>query len=133
AGGDIWGTNDEFQFVNQRFTGSVPSNQYPITHSEIVARVVSVAPTNPFAKAGVMIRDSNDPSSAHVILDVRPTGDVEFMTRTATGNSTTYISGTNAGVPVWLKLTRTGSTVTGYVSPDGVTWTMAGSATTLLS
>jgi hypothetical protein len=69
AGGDIWGTNDEFQFVNQRFTGSVPSNQYAITHSEIVARVASIAPTNPFAKAGVMIRDSNDPGSAHVILD----------------------------------------------------------------
>ena len=134
AGGDIWGTNDEFQFVNQRFTGSgSPLDQYQIARSEIVARVVSVAPTNPFAKAGVMIRDSNDPSSAHVILDVRPTGDVEFMTRTATGNSTTYISGTNAGVPVWLKLTRTSSTVTGYVSADGVTWTMAGSATTLLS
>jgi hypothetical protein len=133
AGGDIWATNDEFQFVNQRFTGSVPSNQYPITHSEIVARVASIAATNPFAKAGVMIRDSNDPGSAHVILDVRPTGDVEFMTRTATGNSTTYISGTNTGVPVWLKLTRTRSTVTGYVSSDGVSWTMAGSAATMLS
>jgi hypothetical protein len=134
AGGDIWGTNDEFQFVNQRFTGSGgPLDQYQITHSEIVARVASIAPTNPFAKAGVMIRDSNDPGSAHVILDVRPTGDVEFMTRTATGNSTTYLSGTNAGVPVWLKLTRTRSTVTGYVSSDGVSWTMAGSASTMLS
>jgi hypothetical protein len=55
------------------------------------------------------------------------------MTRSATGNSTTYISGTNTGVPVWLKLTRTHSTVTGYVSMDGVSWTTIGSAATMLS
>jgi regulation of enolase protein 1 (concanavalin A-like superfamily) len=31
--------------------------------------------------------------------------------------------------PIWLKLTRSGTTFTGYYSTDGTTWTPAGSAT----
>jgi hypothetical protein len=33
---------------------------------------------------------------------------------------------------VWLKLVRYHSTVTGYISTDGSTWTMVGTATTTL-
>jgi hypothetical protein len=134
AGADIWGTSDAFQFVSQAFTDSgTPLDVYPLTHAEIVGRVTSTAATNTFAKAGVMIRDSDDPGSAHVILDVRPTGDVEFMTRTGTGGSTTFIGGTTAGLPIWLKLARAGASVTGYVSSDGLEWTMVGTTTTGLS
>jgi hypothetical protein len=134
AGADIWSTSDAFQFVSQTFTNSgTLFDEYPLTHAEIVARVTSTTPTNPFAKAGVMIRDSDDPGSAHVILDLRPTGDLEFMTRTATGGSTTFIGGTSAGLPIWLKLARAGASVAGYVSSDGLAWTMVGSTTTALS
>ena len=134
AGADIWGTSDAFQFLSETFTDSgTLFDEYPLRHAEIVARVTSTTPTNTFAKAGVMIRDSDDPGSVHVILDVRPTGDIEFMTRTATGASTTYIGGTNVGLPIWLKLARAGATVTGYVSSDGLAWTMVGTTTTALS
>ena len=67
-----------------------------------------------------MIRDSAAPSAAHVILDVRPTGDIEFMTRASTGASTTYAGGTNLPLPAWLKLVRSNAVVTGYASSDGV-------------
>ena len=43
------------------------------------------------------------------------------------------MSGTTVAGPVWLKLTRLNSLVTGYVSADGTHWTMVGSTTTGVS
>jgi hypothetical protein len=45
AGGDIWGTTDEFHFVYQQVSGDV----------DIIARVDSLTMTDVWAKAGVMI------------------------------------------------------------------------------
>jgi regulation of enolase protein 1 (concanavalin A-like superfamily) len=101
AGADIWGTADAFQFAYQSVDGDV----------DIWVRVQSQDATHPFAKAGIMIRQSLDPSSAHAILDVKPDGGIEFMTRSVTGGTTTYIGGANFGTPVWLKLSRRGDTV----------------------
>jgi hypothetical protein len=36
-------------------------------------------------------------------------------------------------MPVWLKLIRSNTVVTGYVSSDGVAWTLVGTATANLS
>jgi hypothetical protein len=142
SGADIWGTTDAFQFLFQRLGGCCNvTAEYPLEHVQVSARVTSVQNTDPFAKAGVMLRSSNtksfaapfDPSGADVILDVRPTGDVEFMTRSSEGAETTYVSGTTATVPVWLKLTRVDDLVTGYVSSDGDHWTAVGSTKTGVS
>src|SRR5205823_2379614 len=142
SGADIWGTADAFQFMYQRFGGCCnETSEYPLGHIEVSARVTSLQNTNPFAKAGVMLRTSNrtsytapfDPSGADVILDVRPTGDVEFMTRSSEGAETTYVSGATVAGPVWLKLTRVNDLVTGYVSADGTNWTTVGSTTTGVS
>jgi hypothetical protein len=134
AGADIWGTSDAFQQVYQQFydDGAVAVTEYPIQHAQVTARVTGLTNANPFAKAGVMIRDTEKPDAAHVILDVRPTGDIEFMARSSTGGLTTYIGGTNLPLPAWLKLVRSGASVTGYVSTDGVGWTPVGSVTTTL-
>src|SRR5262252_5626997 len=112
AGADIWGTADSFQAVMQPITGDI----------QIVARVVSLQSTNTFAKAGVMLRSSLTPGSANVILDVRPNGSIEFMSRSIDGGSTTYLSGATQAAPVWLKLTRTGTSVAGFISSNGTTW-----------
>jgi hypothetical protein len=134
AGSDIWATSDAFQHVYQHLNQLAPADgEYRIQHAQVVARLTSMTNTNAFAKAGVMIRDSAAPGSAHVILDVRPTGDIEFMTRASTGDSTTYVGGTNLPLPVWLKLVRSNETVTGYVSSDGVDWTPVGHVTAALS
>ena len=87
---------------------------------QLIARVTSVQNTNTFAKAGLMLRDSSAAGAAHVIIDVRPTGDIEFMARTSTGGATSWLSGASKTAPVWLKLTRAASVVTGYFSADGV-------------
>jgi regulation of enolase protein 1 (concanavalin A-like superfamily) len=123
AGADIWGTADGFQGVLQPVTGD----------AQIVVRVNSMQNTNTFAKAGVMLRATTGANAAHVILDVRPNGSIEFMTRPTTGAATTYLSGGTQIPPAWLKLTRAGTLVTGFVSADGTTWTPVGSTTLSVS
>src|SRR6185436_16550691 len=94
---------------------------------QIVARVTGLTNTNTYAKAGLMWRETTAAGAVHVILDVRPTGDIEFMSRATTGGETSYIAG--ATQANWLKLTRTGSTIAGYVSTNGTTWTLVGTTT----
>jgi hypothetical protein len=109
AGSDIWGTADSFGFVHQ-----------PLRDGGVFASLSSESNTNPFAKAGVMIRQTLDPGSPEVILDVKPDGGVEFMTRTSQGGATTFIAagsvavtpgGTGVKMNVSLQLARLGSTV----------------------
>jgi hypothetical protein len=120
AGADIWGTSDGFQFVSQSLTGD----------GSIVARVTGMQNTGgSYAKAGVMLRTSLAANSPHVILDLRPTGDIEFMTRSTSGGSTSWLSGAFQAAPVWLKLQLSGSTVIGSISTDGSTWTQVGTTT----
>jgi hypothetical protein len=105
GGDDIWGTQDAFNYLYTSL----------INDGHLTATVTSVNPTSPFAKAGLMIRATTDPSSAHVILDIKPDGGIEFMSRSATGATTTFLAGTTRSFPVWLWLERSGATVTGYV------------------
>src|SRR6202011_6007445 len=65
AGSDIWDTADAFRFLYQSMTDP---------HSSIEARVVSEQDTSPFAKAGVMIRQSLALDAAFVIVDMKPDG-----------------------------------------------------------
>ncbi|HMC70886.1 MAG TPA: phospholipase D family protein, partial [Mycobacteriales bacterium] len=80
AGSDIWDAADSFRYVSQPISGD----------GTIVARVTSVQNTNSSAKAGVMLRQALTAGSAHVILDVTPTGHVEFMTRASSGGQTSF-------------------------------------------
>jgi hypothetical protein len=120
AGADIWGTSDAFNFFYTNMLGD----------GVIQDRVMGFTSQNLdlFAKAGVMIRETVDASSAHVILDVRPNGQVEFMMRSATGEQTTFLAGATATFPVDLNLTRSGSTITAMMSTNGGgTWSTVGS------
>jgi regulation of enolase protein 1 (concanavalin A-like superfamily) len=119
AGADIWGTADAFHYVHQSVSGDV----------EIVARVASLQNTSTYAKAGLMLRASLAANAAHVILDVTPNGTIEFMRRASTGGSTAWLAGASDAPPTWLRLVRSGSTVTGYVSSSGTSWVTVGSTT----
>ena len=116
-GGDIWGSADAFRFVYQPVAGD----------AEIVARVTAQEASDPFAKIGVMFRQSLDPSSLQVILDRRPTGDLEFMVRSGTGESTAFLAGGSSALPTWLRLARAGNDFVAYQSADGTSWNAIGS------
>jgi hypothetical protein len=93
AGADIWDTADSFQMLNQGASNNV-----------LAVRVLSVTPTNPFAKAGLVFRDGTDPSAASVVLDIKPDGGVEFMARLCGSCETTYLGGATLTFPAYLVL-----------------------------
>jgi hypothetical protein len=94
AGADIWGTADSFYFVHR-----------PLSPGQAMTSIrADVRATQPFAKAGVIVRDGLAPDAPSVILDVKPDGGIEFMARMCAGCSTTFVAGTEIGVPAWLSL-----------------------------
>jgi hypothetical protein len=119
SGADIWGSADAFRFVYQ------PQQ----SGGEIVARVTYVQNTHSLAKAGIMLRDGTGANARHVTLSVKPGGGVELLRRASASGSTAYLGGSTQRFPVWLRLRRSGSTVTAAVSSDGTTWRNVGSTT----
>ena len=119
GGADIWGTSDQFNYVSQPLTGD----------GSIVARVTSQSDTDPWAKAGVMIKQSTTSGSSYALLGVTPGNGITFQygfNASTSGGSYTFPNG-------WLKLTRTGSTITAFSSADGSTWTPVGATTISLT
>jgi regulation of enolase protein 1 (concanavalin A-like superfamily) len=119
AGVDVWDRSDQFRYVYQAFTGDV----------EITSRVVSLENTDEWAKAGVMIRETLAADAAHTSLVVTPAHGTHFYRRLTPGDVTQPGPVGAVGAPAWVRLVRQGSTVTGFQSNDGVTWTAVGTAT----
>ncbi|MBA3684569.1 MAG: right-handed parallel beta-helix repeat-containing protein [Planctomycetes bacterium] len=117
SGADIWGQADEFQYAWRRLDGD----------GQIVARVISVTATDPWAKAGVMIREVGDASARHAFMAVTPGNGVSFQRRTVAGGPSDHTQGPAVGAPTWLRLERIGDTVAGYQSSNGSTWQQVGS------
>jgi regulation of enolase protein 1 (concanavalin A-like superfamily) len=116
AGDNVWGTADGFHYVSRPQTAN----------GSITARVVRLDNTDTFAKAGIMLRGSLSRSAADVVLNVRPNGSVEFMSRPVSGAPTTFIASAGQTPPAWLRLTRAGTTVSADVSANGTSWTRIG-------
>jgi hypothetical protein len=108
AGADIWGTADSFQFA-----GGGPIGSQNLVLSQ---RILSLDAAHPFAKGGVMFRDTLDPEAPSVILDAKPDGGVEFMARLCGACETTYLGGATVTFPAYLVLIRNGSSFTALVS-----------------
>jgi PKD repeat protein len=119
AGADIWGTADAFRFVY------VPMS----ADGQIVARVAAMTGTEAWAKAGVMIRESLTPGSAHAFMLVSAGKGSAFQRRPSAGAVSLHTSGGAASPPGWVRLVRRGSVITASRSSDGVTWTAVGSQT----
>ncbi len=113
AGIDIWDVADEMHYAYKTLSGV----------GSISAKVVSLQNTDPFAKAGVMIRSSLDPDSANVTLLLTPENGVRFQYRQIAGDITDREFDDTLVAPYWLKLERdVGSGFRGYTSPDGINW-----------
>ena len=119
AGADIQGTADAFRFDYVTTTGDCT----------IIARVVSVQNTDPWSKAGVMIRQGLDAGAANAFVAVTPGNGVTWQYRSSANGGTSWNQTTSLNAPYWVKLVRSGNTFTGYRSPNGVTWTPQGTNT----
>ncbi|NKZ08425.1 ABC transporter permease subunit [Actinomadura latina] len=89
----------------------------------VVARVTSQDGGGAWAKAGLMIRGSEERRTPYAALVATPGHGVRLQTGYERGGA----GGGTAALPRWLKLTRSGTAVTGYDSPDGRTWHRVGS------
>jgi len=90
----------------------------------ITARVVSETNTDVWAKAGVMIRATTADNSAFAGVFATPGNGVAMIIRTATGAGAVDLGKRPAAAPVWVRLRRSANTFTGYMSADGVSWTL---------
>ncbi|WP_168120535.1 alginate lyase family protein [Paenibacillus sp. HB172176] len=93
----------------------------------ITARVVSLTNTHSSAKAGVMVRESLSGYASNVYAAIKPSKMI-FQSRTAPGAITSAMDTSASGAPYWVRLTRTGNTVTTYHSANGTSWTQTGTA-----
>jgi hypothetical protein len=113
GGPDIWGTADAYHFVWQPLPGDGSVN----------SAVTSLSASDPSAKAGVMIRGSTDPGAPYYAAYVTPGNGVVVQIRTGQAVAATQIATLSGTAPVYLKVTRTGTTFSAATSSDGVTWT----------
>jgi len=116
SGVDIFGNRDEFHFAHQTMTGD----------GEIIAQVTGLVDTNEWAKAGVMIRDGLAADARHAMTVVTPRNGVAFQRRTAIAGASSHTAGSRTAAPRFVRLVRSGSTLTSFEGSDGVTWTQVG-------
>ncbi|MFF3604083.1 hypothetical protein [Streptomyces sp. NPDC002463] len=128
--GDL--VHDQFSFMHRdlgengaitvRLTSMTGTITYPPPHhDQIVPGLV------PWAKAGIIIKDGVRQGSSYAALMVTASHGVRMQY-----DYRHDIAGSGGGVsvqaPRWLRLTRSGDTVTGHESADGARWTKVGTA-----
>jgi ABC-type transport system involved in multi-copper enzyme maturation permease subunit len=131
--------NDSFYFVRQPLAGN----------GSITVRVTSLTgllpPPNgnlpngpsgpadtrpglvPWAKAGLIIKDGTSQGSAYAAMMVTADHGVR-MQDNYTNDTAGQPGAVSAASPRWLRLTRSGDTIIGYDSADGIHWAQVGSA-----
>jgi autotransporter-associated beta strand protein len=148
SGYGIGTDDDQFQFLHQPIIGDVT----------ITARVIASQDTGSNAMAGVMIRSSlgSDVADALMVFDCGAQSSIfEHRAEAADlatyglkvygepdegsgepsgsgGGSTTVVS-QPASAPLWVRLVRSGNTLSGFTSTNGTDWASQGSATVVLA
>jgi regulation of enolase protein 1 (concanavalin A-like superfamily) len=122
GGLDIWSTSDQFHYVYQQVTGDI----------DIVARLATLTEVDGWSKAGLMLRGALTANAAHASLFGSGSNGLAFQRRRNAGVMTDHTAAGGNQEPVWLKVTRRGSTISVFTSTTGTTWTAAGSDTITL-
>jgi ABC-type transport system involved in multi-copper enzyme maturation permease subunit len=124
--------NDQFYFAhkplegNGRITVRVTSLSGLITYPPSDPKAI-VSGVEPWAKAGVIIKQSTRQGSAYAAV-MATGGHGVRMQYDFTHDLAGFPGAVSAASPRWLRLIRAGATLTGYESADGIHWTKVGSA-----
>jgi hypothetical protein len=124
--------SDQFYFAHRSLggNGSITARMTSMTgiitypppnHDEIVAGLVS------WAKAGIMIKDGLTRGSSYAALMVTGSHGVR-MQHDYVHDTPGRPGAVSPQAPRWLRLTRSGDTITGYESTDGARWTQVDAA-----
>jgi uncharacterized repeat protein (TIGR03806 family) len=117
AGVDIWGNADSFHYAYVNVTGDC----------EVIARVASITDTDPWAKAGVMIRESVMPGARNTYIAFTSQNGIEYQWRGTNNAASFYVQGPFVSAPYYVRLTRTNNSFKAYSSDDGSNWAQLGS------
>ena len=113
SGLDIWSIGDSFHYISRTLSGD----------GEIVARINKLDKSHKWAKAGVMIRETDWVGSKHAFLLMTPDQGVDFQYRSSTSWVTKSKGLKSYEMGSWMKLKREGNKFTAFVSEDRETWT----------
>jgi ABC-type transport system involved in multi-copper enzyme maturation permease subunit len=129
-GGEM--VTDSFYFVRQplagngsitvratSLTGEIPS------YTSAGGRAGRHAAVMPWAKAGIIVKAGTAQGSAYAAMMVTGSHGVR-MQYNYTGDIAGLPGSVSAESPRWLRLTRSGDTITGYDSADGTAWRRVG-------
>lgn len=134
GGADIWNKTDQFHFVFREMSGDF----------DVAVRVESFTPAHLYSKAGLMIRESLNADSAHLMFLVFSSdaprnnnlGAYEIQFRTAAGADCQGIYPAirppaspefPAAYPnSWLRVARHGNQFSAFASTDGKAWRLFG-------
>jgi hypothetical protein len=124
-GSDVYGGTNEYGTIYR------PGAEHD--GSTTVVKVTAQTNTDPWAKAGIIVRNdvtNASGSTGFLILAVTP-GNGYALQWDSDGNGQLDSNKSRDQVtyPAWLKLVRSGTTYTGSYSTDGTTWTQVGSVT----
>jgi len=129
-GPDGEAVTDNFYFVHQPLTGngSITVRVTSLTDAEQPGQPPFGNVSQPWAKAGIILKASSKPGSAYAAVMATPGHGVRMQYNYT--HDLAGLSGTpSAASPRWLRLTRSGDTITGYDSADGTHWTKIGTVT----
>jgi hypothetical protein len=119
---------DSFYFVHQALAadGSITarvSGLHGSSRLQVPPGFAGAPATMPWAKAGLIIKASTKPGAAYAAVMLTGGHGVRMQY-----DFTHDVAGTSAVSAQWLRLTRSGGSVTGFESADGRHWTEIGSA-----
>ncbi len=119
TGADIWNLADQFHYGFKTLAGV----------GSIEAQVLSVGNTDPWAKGGVMIRETLDAGSKFAAVYITPGNGCRFQARATTDaaatSDTAVVTTQQMAItaPYWVKLERDAAgNFRGYYSSNGTTW-----------
>jgi hypothetical protein len=120
SGGVIGGATDQCSFEYQMFTGDF----------DLSVRLPGLSASDPWAKAGLMARQTLDAGSRFAAALTTPSMSGSFFEWRNPANSPSTMAGVfPPNLPnAWLRLRRAATVFTGYASYDGQAWTLLGSA-----
>jgi ABC-2 family transporter protein len=135
-GGEV--VTDSFYFAHQSLTGngtitaritSLTGEHANLGNGPVQAGSNDMVPgLTAWSKAGIIIKDGTHQGSAYAAMMATGANGVR-MQYNYTHDTAGIPGNVSAAHPRWLRLVRSGDTITGYDSADGVHWTMVGTAT----
>lgn len=124
SGADIWKRRDEFHYVYQTLDGD----------GQITARLASLGPLFEWSKAGVMMRNTLEDDSRFAFMMISEGHGAALQYRTTEGVNAVPSGAQDevTSAPYWVRVVREGNQFSGYISPDGVNWTLYDQATIVM-